>query len=371
MAGMALAAGAAAANQSFGTMAGQAFASALPQMTMSAGGGLFGSISARKQQKRAHAYNLEYMDKQFQQNKEAAAINQGYAKEMWDYTNFENQRKHMEAANLNPALMYGMGGAAGGSASGSGTVGGGGSLPGTNPVSAGAQAGGMTIQGAMMMSEIAKNFAQANKDDADAEKKKGVETKEAEARINLINKQSEVQEEVKQLTAANYFKVLKEQDEVWQNARLLSTQADIAEKTKEAEIEGVYVKNWLNIVSGVEKLAQVELHGAEAKKILEETRWIAFDMQTRRITAEAAKERVNVMMQELEKKYKFQNQENLRAWIFGSIDALTKGANSVSNFLPMGRVIKVGEKILDQVFDNKGKSKGWREITKEFTNTIE
>lgn len=370
MAGMALAAGAAAAAPSFGSTAGQAFASALPQMAMTAGGGIFGGISARKQQKRAHAYNLEYMDKQFEQNKEAAAINQGYAKEMWDYTNFENQRKHMEAANLNPALMYGMGGAAGGSASNSGTVGGGGSLPGTNPVSAGAQAGGMTIQGAMMMSEIAKNFAQANKDDADAEKKKGVDTEEAKARINLITKQSEVEEEVKQLTAANYFKVLKEQDEIWQKARLLSTQADIAEKTKETEIEGVYVKNWLNTVTGFEKLAQVELHEAEAKKILEETRWIAFDMQTRRITAEAAKERVEVMTQELEKKYKFQNQENIRAWIFGSIDALAKGANSVSNFLPMGRVIKVGEKILDEAFDNKGKSKGWREITKEFTNTI-
>ena len=338
---------------------------------MTAGGGIFGSISAKKQQKRAHAYNLEYMDKQFEQNKEAAAINQGYAKEMWDYTSFENQRKHMEAANLNPALMYGMGGAAGGSASGSGTVGGGGSLPGTNPVSAGAQAGGMSIQGAMMFSEIAKNFAQASKDEAEAEKKKGVDTEEAKARINLINKQTEVEEEVRQLTAANYFKVLKEQDEVWQRARLLSTQADIAEDTKKAEIESVYVKNWLNTVTGLEKLAQIELHAAEAKQILEETRWIAFDMQTRRITAEAAKKRVEVMVQELEKKYKFQNQENIRAWLFGCIDALSKGANSVSNFLPMGRVIKVGEKVLDEVFDNKGKSKGWREITKEFTNTIE
>ena len=59
---MALAAGAAKAT--FGQAAGQAFASALPQIATSAGGGLFGSIAAGKQQKRAHAYNLEYMDKQ-------------------------------------------------------------------------------------------------------------------------------------------------------------------------------------------------------------------------------------------------------------------------------------------------------------------
>ena len=43
MAGMALAAGAAAA-PSFGTLAGQAFASALPQMAMTAAGGIFGGF---------------------------------------------------------------------------------------------------------------------------------------------------------------------------------------------------------------------------------------------------------------------------------------------------------------------------------------
>jgi len=44
----------------------------------------------------------------------------------WDYTNYENQRKHMEKAGLNVGLMYGqgggggstMGGGAGGSAQG-------------------------------------------------------------------------------------------------------------------------------------------------------------------------------------------------------------------------------------------------------------
>ena len=151
------------------------------------------------------------------------------------------------------------------------------------------QGRGMGLQAAAIASQIDLNDSQAEKNRADAKKTAGVETDEARARINLINKQAEVEEEVKQLTAANYFKVLKEQDEVWQRARLLSIQADITEETKRAEIESVYIKNWLNVVSGLEKLAQIELHEADAKKILEETRWIAFDMQTRRITADAAK----------------------------------------------------------------------------------
>ena len=46
---------------------------------------------------------------------------------MWDYTNFENQRAHLENAGLSVGLMYGNGGAGGAS-----TAGGQGSGPG-NP----------------------------------------------------------------------------------------------------------------------------------------------------------------------------------------------------------------------------------------------
>ena len=37
---------------------------------------------------------------------------------MWDYTNYENQVKHLEAAGLNPALLYGQGGGGGATAAG-------------------------------------------------------------------------------------------------------------------------------------------------------------------------------------------------------------------------------------------------------------
>ena len=43
------------------------------------------------------------------------------SKEMWDYTNYENQVKHLKEAGLNPALLYGQGGG-GGSAAGGGTA---------------------------------------------------------------------------------------------------------------------------------------------------------------------------------------------------------------------------------------------------------
>lgn len=55
----------------------------------------------------------ERMEQQNQWNKEAAAKSQEYAKEMFDYTGYENQVKQMKAAGLNPALLNGGSGSAG------------------------------------------------------------------------------------------------------------------------------------------------------------------------------------------------------------------------------------------------------------------
>ena len=53
------------------------------------------------------------MQQQNQWNKEAAAQSQEYAKEMVDYTGYENQVKQMKAAGLNPALLNGGSGSSG------------------------------------------------------------------------------------------------------------------------------------------------------------------------------------------------------------------------------------------------------------------
>ena len=53
------------------------------------------------------------MEQQNKWNKEAAAQSQEYAKEMFDYTGYENQVKQMKAAGLNPALLNGGSGSAG------------------------------------------------------------------------------------------------------------------------------------------------------------------------------------------------------------------------------------------------------------------
>ena len=75
---------------------------------------------AREAEEREHQRQLEYMGLQAQYNKEQAKYSTELSKEMWDYTNYENQVKHLKTAGLNPALLYGNGGS-GGSAAGGGS----------------------------------------------------------------------------------------------------------------------------------------------------------------------------------------------------------------------------------------------------------
>lgn len=67
----------------------------------------------REMYEKQSADENQRMEQQNQWNKEAAAQSQEYAKEMFDYTGYENQVKQMKAAGLNPALLNGGSGSAG------------------------------------------------------------------------------------------------------------------------------------------------------------------------------------------------------------------------------------------------------------------
>ena len=104
---------------------------------------------------------------------------------MWDYTNLENQRAHLENAKLSVGLLYGQGGAGG--ASTSGGQGQGTGNPGTNAVGMGLQAKQIELQQKNVESQIALNMATASKTEAEAKKIAGVDSKNVEANTeNLI-----------------------------------------------------------------------------------------------------------------------------------------------------------------------------------------
>ena len=78
---------------------------AAAQAASQIGGTLIANSANRKAQNRQFKYQQQLMD--IQQKHQMNLNEQGhkYQKEMWDYTNTENQVKHMENAGLNIGLM--------------------------------------------------------------------------------------------------------------------------------------------------------------------------------------------------------------------------------------------------------------------------
>ena len=183
-------------------------------------GSLFGignrkEKKAREAEEREHQRQLEYMGLQAQYNKEQAKYSTELSKEMWDYTNYENQKKHLEAAGLNPALLYGQGGG-GGSAAGGGTAAGVG-LPSSTGVGMGIQWQQMEAQKELTKAEAAKTNAEAAKlmttntknVESETEKNKQ-EIEESKKRIKSLTSQiHKTNEESKLIEFNNYLNELR------------------------------------------------------------------------------------------------------------------------------------------------------------------
>lgn len=208
-------------------------------------GSLIGGISQRKAEKRQYAHEKEMLGLQYKYNNQMADANQQRAKDMWDYTNLENQVQHAKNAGLSVGLLYGQGGAQGASTSGGS---GSGVNGGTNAVATGLQAKAMGLQLAQLASQVALNQSQAEKNKAEAEKTRSVDTEQVKANIESLIAETQNKQEQKGLIAAQ------------------SRLADAQEELAKANTNFTYAKaeevswNIFNLQKGIEKLGQ-ELAG--------------------------------------------------------------------------------------------------------------
>ena len=140
------------------------------------------SWSPRKAMQEQFKYNKDIMALQNQYQQQAAEKSQQYAKDYWDYTNTENQVKHLKNAGLNIGLMYGQSGAGGMGASG-GARQESPEQPQGNPVAMALQTQQIEQQRRMNDAQIALAEAQASKAREEARKIGGVDIEEAYKRI--------------------------------------------------------------------------------------------------------------------------------------------------------------------------------------------
>lgn len=162
---------------------------------ISAGAGLAGNalgmfdIGGNRMRRKQIKQQQKLTDIQVAANKELADYGMGISKEMFEYTGYGAQRRQMEEAGLNPALMYGRAGAGGTTASaGAGSASGGLASDEASLKQAQMAQQGMALQLAKLGSEIAVNKATAKEKEANAELTSEKRTTEVNQRDILIEK---------------------------------------------------------------------------------------------------------------------------------------------------------------------------------------
>lgn len=89
----------------------------MPDIATMATGAILGLTGGAINNQMQGAQNERMLRQQFKYNKKMSQYNNEMALDLWNKTNYGAQKEHMKAAGLNPALMYGMGGGGGATAS--------------------------------------------------------------------------------------------------------------------------------------------------------------------------------------------------------------------------------------------------------------
>lgn len=183
-----------------------------------------GAINTNQQKKsQERAYRL---------NEQAADNAQRRAMEMWEATNYQAQRKQMEKAGLNPALMMSQGGSQPSTQAPQGNTPGSGS----GDYSPNPQMG-------LMLGQMKLIEAQTNKTNAEAENLRGADRAktESETYLNQLRSANEnLAYNIRSMTMDEAIDEIKANADMAQsNARKAVIDANVTEETKQAQIDKI------------------------------------------------------------------------------------------------------------------------------------
>lgn len=294
-------------------------------------GGLFNKGGSTKDQeklmKKAWEYEKEGMGMQYQYGQAAADAAQRRNMEMWNQTNFEAQRKHMENAGLSVGLMYGGGGQGAVSQGGQATQPSG---PTNNPVAMALQYQQIEQQNAAIKSQTMLNQAEATKALAEAKKTGGVDTKKAESEIKWQEIENRIQESREQIAASNITEANANANKAMEKFRQAMLNTEYLDKTQQQRIQTITEQLSLIQKQGLKEEAVIDLTNAQASKIRKEIDVLWYDAMTRRTSADALKKQADAAVEKIAKEYELgkghlslEEQKNLREWIYGGIDQIT------------------------------------------------
>lgn len=284
---------------------------------------------AREAEEREHQRQLEYMGLQAKYNKEQAQYSTELSKEMWDYTNYENQVKHLKEAGLNPALLYGQGGG-GGSASGGGTAAGVG-LPSSTGVGMAIQWQTMEAQKELAKAEAAKINAEAAKlmtvdtENVESETEKNKQAvKESKKRIDHITSQiHKTNEESKAIEFNNWLNELK---------KSIKLQGEVNGET-------VWTKGFADIFKENELQRMLANYGISQKEYQEAKNDKEIAIRLSEALDEIANGKIAVFGKMVEEAKQAKNETAIQKWQFEQDKALSDLINSLGGEGKYGKLL--------------------------------
>ena len=288
-------------------------------------GGLFkrnknGLKNQQKLMQQAWEYEKEGMGLQYNYGQQAADAEYKRNLQMWKDTNFGAQRAEMEDAGLSVGLMYGNGGGQAAS-----TAGGDGmqpSGPKMNPVEAALQQQSLGLQLKQIEAQNRLANAEATKTIAEANKIAGVDTKGQELQNKWQEIENRIQTSRESIEQSNMKAAAANADKAVEDWKITVLDREYLDKTQEDRVT--------RLVSEIAKIQKegslaesaTDVNYQTARKIEKEIENFYYEMITRRMSAEAAKETAENMLKKIENDYKLGSDQNLREWIYGGVDRI-------------------------------------------------
>lgn len=306
-------------------------------------GGLFkgkdnGLKNQQKLMQQAWEYEKEGMGLQYSYGQQAADAEYRRNLQMWKDTNFKAQRDEMEKAGLSVGLMYGNGGgSAASTAGGSATQP---SAPNTNPVEVALQQESMGLQLKQIEAQNRLANAQATKTIAEANKIAGVDTEGQELQNKWQEIENRIQTSRESIEQSNMKAAAASADKAVEDWKISVLEREYLDKVQEERVTLLVAEVAKIQKEGSLADSATEVNYQTARKIQREVENFYYEMITRRMSAEAAKESAENMLKKIENEYKLGSDQNLREWIYGGVDRINGILETVVKFKNGAQILK-------------------------------
>lgn len=295
--------------------------------------GIFGNNKLEDQEelmRKAWEYEKAGMGLQYNYGQQAADAEYKRNLQMWKDTNFGAQRNEMEKAGLSVGLMYGNGGgSAASTAGGTATQP---SAPKTNPIEVGLQQQALGLQLKQIEAQNKLANAETAKTLAEANKIAGVDTKGQELQNKWQEIENRIQTSRESIEQSNMKAAAANADKAIEDWKMSILDREYLDKIQEDRVTR-FVSEIAKIQkegSLAESATDVNYH--TARKIEKEVENFYYEVITRRMSAEAAKETAENMLKKIENEYKLGADQNLREWIYGGVDRINGILETIMKF---------------------------------------